>query len=221
MFMERSIADTSWHKHLRHRLCEQLRRKGITNKRLLAAIDKIPRHFFMDKELEPYAYEDRPLPIDEGQTISQPYTVAYQTQLLDVRPHDKILEIGTGSGYQCSVLAYMGAEVYTLERQKKIFDANKRFSFLQDLPAIHFFYADGYEGLPEHAPFNKILITAAVSDVPAKLFTQLRAGGSLVAPVGGDKGQQMQRFTKTMAGKIAEEQFDKFSFVPMLAGKKE
>lgn len=219
--MERSIADTGWHKHLRRRLCEQIRRKGITDGRILSAMEEIPRHFFMDRELEPHAYEDRPLPIDEGQTISQPYTVAYQTQLLEIKNHDSVLEIGTGSGYQAAVLAYMGAEVYTLERRKRIFEANKEFSFLRDLSSIHFFYADGYEGLPAYAPFNKILITAAVTDVPSRLFEQLKPGGSLVAPVGGDRGQQMQRFRKTYGIEIIEEYFDNFSFVPMLHGKKE
>ena len=166
------------------------------------------------------AYEDRAFPIGEGQTISQPYTVAYQTQLLQVKPFEKILEIGTGSGYQACVLAKLGAQVYTIERQKKLVDSNKEFSYLKKFPNIKFFYGDGYEGLPTFAPFDKILITAAAPDIPKKLLDQLKPGGMMVLPVGSGEVQQMKRVTKLDHGAIKEEVFDHFSFVPMVEWKK-
>jgi protein-L-isoaspartate(D-aspartate) O-methyltransferase len=220
-FMERLEQDTQWHRQLRKQLVSGLRKKGISDERVLASISKLPRHFFMDKSLEARAYEDRPLPFAEGQTISQPYTVAYQTQLLDVHLHHKILEIGTGSGYQACVLAYMGTQVYTVERQKKIFDANEEFTFLQQFQNIHCFYADGYNGLPDFAPFDRILITAAIPAMTSVLIDQLNPGGILVAPVGGGKGQQMQRIIKKTDGTAANEHYGNFSFVPMLEGRTE
>jgi protein-L-isoaspartate(D-aspartate) O-methyltransferase len=219
--MERSYHDTARHRRLRRRLVSGLRKKGIRDERVLAAIEKLPRHFFMDKALEAKAYEDIPLPIAEGQTISQPYTVAYQTQLLEVQFNAKILEIGTGSGYQACVLAFMGAEVYTLERQKKIFDMNRHFAYLQHFRNIHFFYADGYQGLPALAPFDRILLTAATPAIPHTLIDQLAPGGILIAPVGGRQGQQMQRVCKQVDGSLIHEQYDHFSFVPMLEGTEE
>jgi len=164
---------------------------------------------------------DRAFPIGEGQTISQPYTVAYQTQLLAVKHTDKVLEIGTGSVYQAAILALLAAEVYTIERQKKLFEKNKVFEFAQSIPNLHFFYGDGYEGLPEHAPFDKILITAAAPDIPPKLLAQLKPGGVMVLPVGGEAGQRMLRVTKVDDSEIKKEYFDRFSFVPMLPGKEE
>src|SRR5664279_5189645 len=170
----RKFEDTYRHKGLRKKLIDSLRQKGITNEQVLEAMVNIPRHFFLDTALDHIAYEDRAFPIQEGQTISQPYTVAYQTQLLEVEPYDKILEIGTGSAYQASVLAEMGANIFTIERQKKLFEHNKEFIFRKKYPNIKFFYGDGFEGLPTYAPFDKILITAAAPYIPPKLIEQLK-----------------------------------------------
>lgn len=212
--------DSYKHKGLRRQLVEVIRNKGITDERVLQAILHIPRHFFMDSAFDKIAYEDRAFPIAEGQTISQPYTVAYQTQLLDVKLHDKILEVGTGSGYQASVLAELGAQVYTIERQKKLFESNKQFAWIRKYPGIRFFYGDGYEGLPTYAPFDKIIVTAAAPAIPQKLIDQLRQGGRMVIPVGEGKVQRMVRITKGKEGGMIEEEFDQFSFVPMVEGRK-
>lgn len=196
-----------------------IREKGITDETVLAAILHIPRHFFLDSAFDKVAYEDRAFPIGEGQTISQPYTVAYQTQLLDIKPFDKVLEIGTGSAYQASVLAEMKAQVYTIERQKKLFDQNKQFEFLKTYPNIRFFYGDGFEGLPTYGPFDKIIITAAAPKIPEKLIAQLKTGGIMVIPVDEGSSQRMMRIRKMADGTLQEEKFDQFSFVPMLVGK--
>ncbi len=166
------------------------------------------------------AYEDKAFPIGEGQTISQPYTVAYQSKLLEVKPFEKILEVGTGSAYQACVLAGLGAQVYTIERQKKLFESNKDFAYLKKFHNIKRFYGDGYEGLPTFAPFDKIIITAAAPEIPKKLIEQLKPGGMMVIPLGGGNVQQMMRITKTDNSDLKEELFDHFSFVPMLEGKK-
>lgn len=216
----RTTEDTYRHKGLRKRLVDGIRGKGITDENVLKAINNIPRHFFLDSAFDEVAYEDKAFPIAEGQTISQPYTVAYQTQLLEVKPFHKVLEIGTGSAYQASVLAEMGAQVHTIERQKKLFDENKQFQFLRKYPNIKFFYGDGYEGLPTFAPFDRILVTAAAPVIPPKLIDQLKPGGMMVIPVGGGEVQRMMRITKMENGAIREEVFDNFSFVPMLEGKK-
>jgi protein-L-isoaspartate(D-aspartate) O-methyltransferase len=216
----RPTEDTYRHKGLRKKLTEGIRKKGITDERILEAINKIPRHFFLDSAFDDVAYEDRAFPIGEGQTISQPYTVAYQTQLLQVKPFEKVLEIGTGSVYQACLLAELGVQVYTIERQKKLFDTNKEFAFLKKYPNIKFFYGDGYEGLPTFAPFDKVLITAAAPEIPPKLIDQLKVGGMMVLPLGAGEVQQMKRVTKLERGAIKEEVFDNFSFVPMIEGKK-
>jgi len=216
----RPTEDTYRHKGLRKKLTDGIRKKGITDERLLEAINKIPRHFFLDSAFDDVAYEDRAFPIGEGQTISQPYTVAYQTQLLQVKPFEKVLEIGTGSVYQACLLAELGVQVYTIERQKKLFDTNKEFSYLKKYPNIKFFYGDGYEGLPTFAPFDKVLITAAAPEIPPKLIDQLKVGGMMVLPLGAGEVQQMKRVTKLERGAIKEEVFDNFSFVPMIEGKK-
>jgi len=201
-------------------LVDAIKQKGITDQRVLDAILHIPRHYFMDSAFDKLAYEDRAFPIAEGQTISQPYTVAYQTQLLEVNPFEKILEIGTGSGYQACILASLGAKVYTIERQKKLFELSKEFTFLRNYPGIKFFFGDGYDGLPTYAPFDKILVTAAAPQAPPKLFEQLKNNGKMVIPIGEGNVQRMVRFTKMEEGSIKEELFDNFSFVPMLEGKK-
>src|ERR1043165_3202563 len=217
----RPTEDTYRHKGLRRKLVEGIMLKGICDEKVLAVMLDIPRHFFLDSAFDEQAYEDKAFPIGEGQTISQPYTVAYQTQLLEVKPFEKVLEIGTGSAYQACVLAEMGAQVYTIERQKKLFDANKNFSFLKKYPSIKFFYGDGYEGLPTFAPFDKVLITAAAPEIPQKLIEQLKVGGIMVLPLGTGEVQQMMRITKLENDVLKEEVFDQFSFVPMIEGKKD
>ncbi len=215
----RKFEDTYRHKGLRKKLLDSLKEKGITDENVLNAMMNIPRHFFLDTALDRIAYEDRAFPIQEGQTISQPYTVAYQTQLLEVEPYDKILEIGTGSAYQASVLAELGANVFTIERQKKLFELNKQFIFKSKYANIKFFYGDGFEGLPTFAPFDKILITAAAPFVPPKLIEQLKTGGKMVLPLEDDGRQKMMRITKNEDDSYEEETFSNFSFVPMLKGR--
>lgn len=218
----RPTQDTVHDQQLRQLLVKEIQRKGITDERVLGAIANIPRHFFLEETQREAAYVDKAFPIGEGQTISQPYTVAYQTQLLHVEPLDKVLEIGTGSGYQAAVLAEMGVRLFTIERQKKLFDRNRDFHYLRQLGTIQFFYGDGYEGLPQYAPFDKILITAAAPEVPPKLIQQLGRGGVMVLPLSeGSEYQQMVRITKMATGKLKKEYFDHFSFVPLLKGKKE
>jgi protein-L-isoaspartate(D-aspartate) O-methyltransferase len=215
----RTFDDTYRHKGMRKQLIDAIRNKGISDERLLHAMLHIPRHFFIDSAFDKIAYEDRAFPIAEGQTISQPYTVAYQTQLLEVKPFEKVLEIGSGSGYQACVLMEMGAQVYSIERQKKLFEKNKGFPFLKKYPGLKLFYGDGYEGLTNFAPFDKILVTAAAPFVPVKLIEQLKTGGKMVIPVGVGKIQKMMRLTKTADDSVSEEIFDNFSFVPMVEGK--
>jgi protein-L-isoaspartate(D-aspartate) O-methyltransferase len=215
----RKFEDTYRHKGLRKKLVDLIKQKGITDERVLEAIMNIPRHYFLDTAFDRIAYEDRAFPIQEGQTISQPYTVAYQTQLLEVEPYDKILEIGTGSGYQATILAELGANVFTIERQKKLYDLNREFILRSKYPNIKFFYGDGFEGLPTYAPFDKILITAAAPFIPPKLIQQLKPGGKMVIPLDGEGKQKMMRITKNEDGSYSEETFSNFSFVPMLKGK--
>jgi protein-L-isoaspartate(D-aspartate) O-methyltransferase len=217
----RKFEDTYRHKGLRKKLVETVRAKGITDEKVLAAIEKIPRHFFLDSAFDEVAYEDKAFPIAEKQTISQPYTVAYQSQLLEVKPFNKVLEIGTGSAYQASVLAELGAQVFTIERQKKLFEANKQFEYLRRYPNIKLFYGDGYEGLPTFAPFDKVLITAAAPHIPPKLVAQMKPGGMMVIPVGSGDYQTMKRLIKQPDGEVTEQSFDLFSFVPMLGGRNE
>ncbi len=199
----------------RERLVEIIREKGITDKRVLEAIGKVPRHLFIEPALRQFAYEDRPLPIGEGQTISQPFTVAYQTQLLDVKPGMKVLEIGTGSGYQTAVLLEMGARVYTLERIGELFhETRDRLKSLGYHPE-YMAHSDGYNGLPEFAPYDRIIVTAAAPEIPKPLIDQLKPGGIMVIPVG--KGSQdMVRVIKQPDGTIKLEYYDKFTFVPLL-----
>lgn len=170
----RKYEDTYRHKGLRKQLVDTLKQKGISDERVLNAINNIPRHYFLDSAFDKVAYEDRAFPIAEAQTISQPYTVAYQTQLLDIKQYDKVLEIGTGSGYQAIVLAEMGAQVFTIERQKKLFEEHRNFILRKKYPNIKYFYGDGYEGLPTFAPFDKIIVTAAAPFIPPKLIDQLK-----------------------------------------------
>ena len=211
--------DTYRHKGLRKKLMDILREKGITDEKVLTAMNNIPRHYFMDSALDNIAYEDRAFPISDGQTISQPYTVAYQTQLLQIKKNEKILEIGTGSIYQATVLAELGAKVFTIERQKNLFDKTKQYIFKNKYSNLKFFYGDGFEGLPTYGPFDKIIITAAAPFIPPKLMQQLKTGGYMVIPVDVGANQRMLRLTKNENGTWSEEIFENFSFVPMLAGK--
>lgn len=216
----RRYEDSYKQKGLRKQLVDSIRQKGITDENVLAAINNIPRHYFLDTAFESIAYEDRAFPIGEDQTISQPYTVAYQSQLLEVKPFEKILEIGTGSAYQACVLGELKANVFTIERQKKLFDLVKQFPFKSRYPTIRFFYGDGYEGLPTFAPFDKVLVTAAAPQIPEKLLKQMKIGGMMVIPVGAQEVQRMLRITKKGEDEYEQETFDNFSFVPMLTGKK-
>lgn len=206
------------HKGLRRQMVEALRRKGITDERVLDAMNTVPRHFFLDSSLDVLAYEDRALEILCAQTISQPSTVAYQTQLLDVRPGDEVLEIGTGSGYQTSVLCQMKARVYTIERFKPLHSsAQKVFDILRYRPRC--FFGDGYKGLPAYAPFDRILVTCGAQQVPTALVNQLKVGGVMVIPVGLET-QTMYRITKTDSETTSVETFGNFRFVPMLEERK-
>lgn len=217
----RPTVDEYRHKGLRRKLVDVITAKGITDEQVLAVVGNIPRHFFLDSAFDDVAYEDRAFPIGEGQTISQPFTVAYQTQLLQLQPNMKVLEIGTGSAYQAVVLAEMGVKVFTIERQKKLFESNKTFAFLKKYINIKFFYGDGFLGLPTYGPFDRVIITAAAPIVPPKLIEQLKPGGMMVIPLGAGDVQQMRRITKLPDGSLSEERFSDFSFVPMLEGKRQ
>jgi protein-L-isoaspartate(D-aspartate) O-methyltransferase len=206
----------------RKTLADTVRNKGIIDENVLRAIEKLPRHFFIPGRGFEYqqAYEDKALKIGSGQTISQPYTVAYQTELLEIQPNDKVLEIGTGSGYQAAILAVLGADVYTIERHKPLHEETKLLLQYLDLDNnIHLFYGDGFEGILQEAPFDKILITAAAPEIPPKLLAQLKVAGIMVLPLGECKTQQMVRITKTGNKDYRTEVFDDFAFVPMLKGK--
>lgn len=211
------MLDTFLQKGLRKKLVETIKNKGIFDQRVLDAIGKIPRHLFLESALQHRAYEDYALPIASEQTISQPYTVAFQTQLLDIQKGEKILEVGTGSGYQTCVLLELGAKVYTIERKRELY--NKVITFLPKLGyKPHFHYGDGYLGLPTYGPFDKILITAGADSIPDELISQLKIGGVLVAPVGNRKYQIMKTIVKKNETEIEEIDFGTFAFVPMLKG---
>ncbi|MDX5338373.1 MAG: protein-L-isoaspartate(D-aspartate) O-methyltransferase [Cyclobacteriaceae bacterium] len=209
------LEDTYLHKGKRRALVQEIKSKGIKSERVLEAINTLPRHFFFDSALISHAYEDKAFPIGEGQTISQPYTVAFQTELLDIKPGDKVLEIGTGSGYQASILHLLGAEVYTIEYQKKLFEKTQKFLARLGIE-MNLFYGDGTGGLPQHAPFDKIIVTAGAPVVPEALIQQLKVGGVLVIPVGDRKRQTMVKITKKSSKEIQREEFEGFAFVPLL-----
>jgi protein-L-isoaspartate(D-aspartate) O-methyltransferase len=212
------MIDTFRHKGLRKKLIEEIRNKGISDQKILDAIDRVPRHFFMDSGFVHFAYRDQAFPIGCNQTISQPYTVAFQTQLLNIQRHDKVLEVGTGSGYQAAVLIELGTNLYTIERQKELF--LKAQSLLKKMNyKSNFFYGDGYEGLPAYAPFDKILITAGASEIPKKLIDQLKPGGILVLPLGDSGSQVMTKLVKTSENDYEITEHGHFIFVPMLKGK--
>lgn len=209
------LEDTYLHKGKRKALVAELRKKGIQNEAVLEAINTLPRHFFFDTALISHAYEDKAFPIGEGQTISQPYTVAFQSSLLEVAPGDKILEIGTGSGYQACILHLLGAEVFSIEYQKKLFEHTNRFLKRLGIQ-LHLFFGDGTGGVPAHAPYDKIIVTAGAPVVPEALIQQLKIGGILVIPVGDRSKQAMVKITKKSATEIQREEFEGFAFVPLL-----
>lgn len=208
--------DTDTHRALRQALVEEIARKGITSHEVLAAIATVPRHFFVSSSTSAKkAYTDKALPIGQEQTISQPYTVAYQTQLLDVKPGYRILEVGTGSGYQAAILLQWPVDLYTIEYNKVLY-AQAKYRFEQLAYPISVFYGDGSQGLPTQAPFDRILVTAGAPEVPDALLQQLQIGGKIVIPVGPPKSQKMLRITRKSLQHFDTETFDLFSFVPLL-----
>ena len=210
--------DSYRHKGLRNKLINDIRSKGIKNEEVLEAMGRVPRHLFMDSSFVNFSYTDKAFPISSGQTISQPYTVAFQSELLDVGRHLKVLEVGTGSGYQTAVLLELGARVYTIERQRQLFlDAQKTLDPLNYKPV--FFYGDGYEGLPAYKPFDRILVTAAAPEIPKSLLHQLIVGGILVIPEGDSAGQKMIRVVRESEDHFQRSEHGHFSFVPLLRGK--
>jgi len=204
------LKDTYRHKGLRKQLMASVRSKGITDKQVLAAMSAIPRHFFLEKAFEEWAYQDKAFPIGNDQTISQPFTVAYQTQLLNIKKRDTVMEIGTGSGYQAAILAELGARVYTIERQELLHIRAKKLLKAMGYGGIRFYFRDGYKGLAEFAPFNKIIVTAGAPDIPEALKMQLKIDGCLVIPVGGREGQKMMRITRTSEKHFKKEVFGLF-----------
>jgi protein-L-isoaspartate(D-aspartate) O-methyltransferase len=212
------LKDTAKHQGLRNQLATVLRAKGITDENVLKAIRKIPRHLFIDSSFEDHAYQDKAFPISAAQTISQPYTVAFQTQTLHIQPNDKVLEIGTGSGYQTAVLLEMNAQVYSIERQHELFKKTAMFLPKLGYKPRKFIFGDGYKGLKEQAPFDKIIVTAGAPFVPKPLLAQLKVGGMLLIPV-GDKTQVMTLFVRKSPKEFEKKELGNFAFVPMLENK--
>lgn len=212
------MKDTFRHQGMRMNLVSVLSEKGITDQKVLKAISKIPRHLFMDKAFVEFAYENTAFPIGCGQTISHPYTVAFQSQILEINPNEKVLEIGTGSGYQTAVLLELKANVFTIERHKELYEKTSNF-----LPSIGyqamFFYGDGYKGLDSFAPFDKIIVTAGATEIPKKLLLQLKVGGKMVIPVGNKDEQKMKLIIRNSDNEFSTKTLGKFSFVPLLPNK--
>lgn len=214
------MQDTYRHKGMRRRLVEGLRKKGIKDERVLEAIGNLPRHYFLDKAFEEHAYQDKAFPIGKEQTISQPYTVAYMTELMEVEKRQKVLEVGTGSGYQACILASLGARVFTIERQKDLYEKARKFLPEIGFPQIRLFYRDGYKGLPEYAPFDRIIVTAGAPYIPDALRDQLSIGGVMVIPV-GEEEQTMFRVRRITEQLFEEEPLGPFRFVPFVEGLNE
>jgi len=212
------VKDTHKHNGLRNQLVKVIAQKGITDKNVLTALGNVPRHLFMDSGFADFAYQDKAFPIGSDQTISQPYTVAFQTELLQIRENHQILEIGTGSGYQTAVLLEMGAKVYTIERQQELFKKTKLFLPKLGYKPKKIIFGDGYKGLPEDAPFDGIIVTAGAPFVPKALLSQLKVGGRLVIPI-GDAEQIMTLFIRTSEKDFEKHELGKFKFVPMLNKK--
>ncbi|MBX2815157.1 MAG: protein-L-isoaspartate(D-aspartate) O-methyltransferase [Saprospiraceae bacterium] len=220
MASDPGFTDTYRHRGLRKKLVSVIRSKGIQDQAILDVIGKIPRHFFLDRAFEDWAYKDQAFPIASKQTISQPYTVAYQTQLLCLEPKDRVLEIGTGSGYQAAVLSELCAKVYSVERQGTLYTKTKKLLQRLGYGNIRLYHMDGMLGLSRYAPFDKILVTAGADQTPQALLDQLKIGGYLVIPVGDRKGQVMLRIEKVSEKEYRTERFDNFRFVPLLDGLK-
>ena len=212
------MIDSFKHKGLRQKLVDVLVEKGINNEAVLDAIGKVPRHLFMDSSFLDHAYQDKAFPIAANQTISQPYTVAFQTELLEVEPKHKVLEIGTGSGYQAAVLCLLGVELYSIERQSELFKKASIFLPKIGYVAKRLIFGDGYQGLEDEAPFDRILVTAGAPFVPKALLAQLKVGGRLVIPV-GEKEQIMTLYVRTSTKAFEKQEFGQFKFVPMLEDK--
>ncbi len=212
------MVDSYKHKGMRKSLVRIIKQKGIDNQAVLKAIGKVPRHYFFDEIFVEHAYQDKAFPIGEGQTISQPYTVAFQTQLLGVAPGDRVLEIGTGSGYQACILCELGVKLYTIEFQRKLYSEAKVM-----LPQMGYqpmlFHGDGSLGLPQFAPYDAIIVTAGAPSIPSALVKQLKDGGRLIIPVGDNRSQKMVKLTKVNEKQIKKEEFDRFSFVPLLGAE--
>jgi protein-L-isoaspartate(D-aspartate) O-methyltransferase len=212
------LKDTAKHQGLRNQLANVLKAKGIHDEEVLNTIRKIPRHLFIDSSFESHAYQDKAFPIAAEQTISQPYTVAFQSQTLEIKKGDKVLEIGTGSGYQTAVLLELKAEVYSIERQRELYRKTSAFLPKLGYKAKRFIFGDGYKGLPEKAPFDKIIVTAGAPFVPKPLLSQLKVGGMLLIPV-GDKTQIMTLFKRKSPKEFEKHELGDFAFVPMLEEK--
>jgi protein-L-isoaspartate(D-aspartate) O-methyltransferase len=212
------VKDTHKHNGLRNQLVKVIAQKGITDKNVLTALGNVPRHLFLDSSFSDFAYQDKAFPIGSDQTISQPYTVAFQTELLQIKEHHQILEIGTGSGYQTAVLLEMGAKVYTIERQQELFKKAKLFLPKLGYKPKKIIFGDGYKGLPDDAPFDGIIVTAGAPFVPKALLSQLKVGGRLVIPI-GDSEQIMTLFIRTSEKDFEKHELGKFKFVPMLNKK--
>ncbi len=212
------MIDSHKHKGQRRKLVNTLKDKGIESPEVLEAINLVPRHLFMNSAFEDHAYEDKAFPIDAGQTISHPYTVAFQTELLHVKPNEKVLEIGTGSGYQTAVLSILGAKVYTVERQKSLFDFSKRLLSKLGYRIAYQSFGDGYKGLPTFAPYDKIIVTAGTAKVPKELLKQLKIGGLAVIPI-GEHNQKMYTFLRLNEKEFESMEFGDYQFVPMLDKK--
>ena len=212
------MRDLAKHQGLRNQLVSLLEKKGITDRNVLEAIRKIPRHLFLNSSFEDFAYQDKPFPIGAGQTISQPYTVAFQTELLQVKKDDKVLEIGTGSGYQTAVLCTMGAKVYSIERQNELFKTTSLLLPKLHIRPKHLTFGDGYKGLPNYAPFDSIIVTAGAPFIPQPLMAQLKIGGRLVIPVGEDV-QVMTLLIRKNETQFEKHEFGDFRFVPLLEDK--
>ncbi|MDH5396920.1 MAG: protein-L-isoaspartate(D-aspartate) O-methyltransferase [Cyclobacteriaceae bacterium] len=212
------LIDSYKHKGMRRNLILTVREKGIHDQRVLDALGKVPRHYFFENVFLEHAYQDKAFPIGEGQTISQPYTVAFQTEKLEINAGDKVLEVGTGSGYQACILLELGAEVYTIEYNKVLYERTRNF-----LPKMgykpHFFYGDGSKGLPKKAPFDKIIVTAGAPTIPRSLIEQLAIGGKLIVPVGDNEKQQMLLIEKISPKQLKKKSFDYFCFVPLLGSE--